>query len=113
VNVVAQVLTPLETSLIDTLAKRLSGWPQAAEILVFGSRARGASHAESDLDLAIRFNVPRDRELERELASIAADLNEAPHLPPGFCDVVPIFSDEANTPLARSVAREGFVAVRF
>ncbi len=39
--------------------------------VVFGSRARGVSHANSDLDVAVIFAPPRSSGLEARLASIA------------------------------------------
>lgn len=38
---------------------------------VFGSRARGVSHAGSDLDVAVFFAPPRDSGLEAHLATLA------------------------------------------
>lgn len=38
---------------------------------VFGSRARGVSHAGSDLDVAVIFAPPRNSRLEAHLAAIA------------------------------------------
>ena len=42
-----------------------------ARAAVFGSRARGDSHAHSDLDVAVLVDAPRDPAFEPALSAIA------------------------------------------
>ena len=56
------ILSPTETDILDRLAAAIQkGYPKADSIIVFGSRARGTSHEESDLDVAILLNTKRVR----------------------------------------------------
>jgi len=57
-------------------------------VYLFGSRANGTAHAESDLDLAI---LPRGPDLRSRKLDILTDL--ARH---GFCDVDVVFLDAAD-----------------
>ena len=54
------VLSPTETEILSRLSDAIqNGFPSAESIIVFGSRARGSSHEESDLDVAILLNTRR------------------------------------------------------
>jgi len=54
------VLSPTETEILSRLSEAIQkGFPAAESIIVFGSRARGSSHEESDLDIAILLNTRR------------------------------------------------------
>jgi predicted nucleotidyltransferase len=54
------ILSPTETEILDRLSMAVENrYPSADSIVVFGSRARGTSHEQSDLDVAILLNVKR------------------------------------------------------
>ena len=66
------LLTPGEQDVLRRFCggfRRLPHLPRRAA--VFGSRARGGSHAQSDLDVAVMMDVPRDPAFEPELSAIA------------------------------------------
>ena len=65
-------LTPGEQDVLRRFCggfNRLPRMPRRAA--VFGSRARGGSHAHSDLDVAVMMDVPRDPAFEPVLSAIA------------------------------------------
>lgn len=99
-------LTPFERARLEELLARLMTEPRLARVVVFGSRARGRSRADSDLDLAVYFKSPRSRELERWLDAQAApdDHPDAPGL-----QLVPFFTDEPPSRLDSALKREGIV----
>ncbi len=101
-------LTPLERGRLQRLLVRLAAEPRLARVVVFGSRARGRSRADSDLDVAVYFASPRNRDLERWLEAQAAACGDedagAPEL-----QVVPFFSDEPPSLLDGALKREGIV----
>jgi predicted nucleotidyltransferase len=85
----------------------LATQPQLSRVVAFGSRARGHSKAESDLDLAVYFTTPRSRELERWLAAQAEAPEEdlaAPRL-----HLIAFFADEPPSRLDSVLRREGIV----
>ncbi len=54
------ILSPTETEILNSLSSAIErGYPEAEGVIVFGSRARGTSHEESDLDVAILLNTDR------------------------------------------------------
>jgi hypothetical protein len=66
------LLTPGEQDVLRRFCggfRRLPRMPRRAA--VFGSRARGDSHAHSDLDVAVMMDVPRDPAFEPVLSAIA------------------------------------------
>jgi predicted nucleotidyltransferase len=66
------LLTPGEQDVLRRFCagfRRLPRMPRRAA--VFGSRARGASHAHSDLDVAVVVDAPRDPAFESALSAIA------------------------------------------
>lgn len=55
-----KVLSYIERRLLEDLAREIAEkMPEAASIILFGSRARGNSDEESDLDIAIILDVDR------------------------------------------------------
>ncbi len=69
-------LTPLERGRLDGLLARLVTEPLLDRVVVFGSRARGRSGPDSDIDLAIYFRSSRSRELEHWLDEQAVQVDE-------------------------------------
>ena len=69
-------LTPLEREAVDryiqSLGERLG--PRLARAIIFGSRARGEGHEESDLDVAVVVRGP-EREVYRQVYDSAAEIN--------------------------------------
>lgn len=100
-------LTPFERACLEGLLARLTPEPRLSRVVVFGSRARGHSRADSDLDLAVYFASPRSRELERWLDAQATASEEdfgTPRL-----QLVPFFADEPPSRLDGTLKREGIV----
>ncbi len=68
-------LSDAERIALQALAARLSALdPRVESLWLFGSRARGDSGAESDLDLAVRVRERRDWALERRIVAAFADV---------------------------------------
>jgi len=66
------LLTPGEQDVLRRFCGGFRGLPHLPRrAAVFGSRARGGSHAQSDLDVAVMMDVPRDPAFEPELSAIA------------------------------------------
>ncbi len=69
-------LTPLEREAVDryvrVLGERLG--PRLVRAILFGSRARGEGHEESDLDVAVVVRGP-EREVYRQVYDLAAAVN--------------------------------------
>ena len=67
-------LTPGEQDVLRRFCSRFCDLPRLpTRLAVFGSRARGDSDENSDLDVGVYFQDPRDRETESRLSSIAYD----------------------------------------
>ena len=65
-------LTPGEQDVLRRFCGAFGGLPQVpAQAAVFGSRARGASHPHSDLDVAVLVDESRDPAFEPALSAIA------------------------------------------
>jgi len=88
----------------------LQAWPETiGEIRLFGSRARGAGHGESDLDVAVIFTGASSREVSRRLVDIAESAHEAEEGLPWLRPLALFPRDERiRPPLARSL-EEGIV----
>jgi len=65
-------LSPGEQDVLRRFCGAFGSLPQVpARAAVFGSRARGDSHAHSDLDVAVMVDAPRDPAFEPALSAIA------------------------------------------
>jgi len=102
-------LTDLERPLLTALAARLAAAsPRIRAIVLFGSRARGRSTPESDLDVAVLVAGRRDPKLEDRIVAIAADVQwRAPF--DGALGLSPlvVFSGEPAGAIRRTLDREG------
>ena len=103
-------LTPGEQCLLGDfvdLTLATLGQAAVARILVFGSRARGAGHPDSDLDVAVIAAGPLPAGSHRRLADLAAEAQIGreglPHLRP-----ILIAAGERPAPaLLRAMTEEG------
>lgn len=65
-------LSPGEQDVLRRFCGAFGSLPRVpARAAVFGSRARGASHPRSDLDVAVLVDAPRDPAFESALSAIA------------------------------------------
>ena len=103
-------LTPLENALLTDFAGRvrtLAG-TRLARISVFGSRARGGSHADSDLDVAVFVTGGEDRGLRAAIYAAAAQAAAALEgAEPAPLQPSVIFAGSARTRFVEIVEREG------
>ena len=101
--------SPMETEIIRRLAAELlrAGIPVRV-LRVFGSRARGHSTEQSDLDIAVALDSPPDPALTRRVMQLGRALSLPPEVRiPGLrVQVVPFFEGEEMTPLAWAIAHE-------
>ena len=88
---------------VDALRETLNRDPRIAYALLFGSAARGTSHAGSDFDVAIGLRAGVSLE-PREIGALIADLERAAGR---AIDLVLL--DEAPPALAYRVFRDGVV----
>lgn len=103
-------LTPLENSLLADFAGRVRTLAGArlARISVFGSRVRGGSRADSDLDVAVLLDGNEDRALRARIydaaahAALALECGDPALLQPSV-----IFARSARTRFVEIVEREG------
>jgi predicted nucleotidyltransferase len=104
----SSTLTPLERSIAARLVQAAGAQPAAAALWLFGSRARGASHKNSDLDLAVAFSTAESPAHRLWLDQVRESL-EAPIAErwPGFVNLVDRYADDADPRLARRVRSEG------
>jgi hypothetical protein len=66
------LLTPGEQDVLRRFCAGFGGLPRMPRrAAVFGSRARGDSHAQSDLDVAVLAEGSRDRSFESALSALA------------------------------------------
>lgn len=101
--------TPVEHLIFQRLADavRAAGLPVIA-LRVFGSRARGRSHADSDLDIAVEVDSDRNPGLERRILALGEQLSEQDEASGHRLRVqtVPFFRGDMAGFLARTIARD-------
>ena len=103
-------LTPLENALVGDFAGRVRALAGARleRIAVFGSRIRGGSRADSDLDVAVFVNGREDRALRAAIYGAAADAAAALEgAEPALLQPAVIFARSARTRFVEVVEREG------
>lgn len=90
------------------IAREAGAQPDAASVWLFGSRARGRSNEDSDLDVAVEFSAPETPALRAWLERVRREA-EAPIADqwPGFVNLVGLYADDADQRLARRVHEEG------
>ena len=103
-------LTPLENGLVADFAGRvrLAAGRRLVRISVFGSRARGDSGADSDLDVAVFLDGKEDRALRERIYDAAAQAAAALEGgDPALLQPAVIFAGSARTRFVEIVEREG------
>jgi predicted nucleotidyltransferase len=103
-------LSPAEEDVLARFRARLVDLfgPRLGRVVLFGSRARGEGHEDSDLDVlvTIRSLVPADR---RDVLDIAFDLELDARIV-----LSPLVREHASwsfdSPLGREIARDGIPA---
>ena len=103
-------LTPLENALLADFAGRVRALAGArlARIAVFGSRVRGGSRADSDLDVAVFVAGGEDRALRAGIYAAAAEAAAALEGgDPALLQPSVIFAGSARTRFVEIVEREG------
>lgn len=106
-------LTPLERQIVHRIARLADREPSAVAVWVFGSRARGFSTEDSDLDVAIEFSAREAPALRNWLDAVRRSAQEPlADQWPGFVDVVGLYADDADPRLAQQVHAEGIAVWR-
>ena len=103
-------LTPLENALLADFSGRVRTLAGARfeRIAVFGSRARGGSDADSDLDAAVFLSGGEDRALRAAIYAAAAEACSALEGgEPALLQPAVIFAGSARTRFVELVEREG------
>jgi predicted nucleotidyltransferase len=104
-----RLYTPLERSIFKRLADeiRAADLPVTA-LRVFGSRARGRSRADSDLDIAVEVDCARDPALARRIQAlgerVSVQYEDSGHRL--RVQTVPMFRGDAAGFLGRTIERE-------
>jgi hypothetical protein len=100
-------MTALDDPIIQALMRLAQAQPNIAALWLYGSRARGDHHANSDYDLAVAFSDWLDDPLERRLRPevLALDWQQALALDDGMLSVADMGS--APIPLCVSVLTQG------
>jgi len=103
-------LTPLENALLADFAARVRALAGARleRIAVFGSRARGGSRADSDLDVAVFLAGGEDRPLRERVYRAAAEAAATVEGgEPALLQPAVIFAASARTRFVERIEREG------
>lgn len=103
-------LTPLENALVAEFSVRVRALAAARleRIAVFGSRIRGGSRADSDLDVAVFVTGGEDRALRAAIYAAASEAAAALEgAEPALLQPSVIFAGSARTGFVEIVEREG------
>jgi predicted nucleotidyltransferase len=106
------LLTPREQQVLEAFlsrTRRLSEATRIAAVVLFGSRARGDSHQDSDLDVAVFCDGSRDRPLERQILDAAIEVMDELDALEIKLRPVALFAGQSahTTRLRHSIQREG------
>jgi predicted nucleotidyltransferase len=100
-------LTPLETQVLELFEQRLCArlGPRLGRLILFGSRARGEGHEESDLDVLVLVSdlAPGEKQAILDV-SFDLELEHGLALSPLVRDAQAF---RADTPLGRAIERDG------
>jgi predicted nucleotidyltransferase len=109
----ASPLTPLEASITSLITRAAGAQPTATVVWLFGSRARGASTEDSDLDIAVEFSAPETAALRAWIERIRREA-EAPIADqwPGFVNLIGLYAEGVDQRLARRIRAEGIAVWR-
>ncbi len=92
----------LSAEVLGQLRQCFARYPQIERVLLFGSRARGAHDAGSDIDLAVFAPQITAEEFARLWSDIEA-------LPIAFKMDIVLFDDSLNAQLKQQILRDGQV----
>jgi predicted nucleotidyltransferase len=106
-------LSFIEEEILNDLVEHLEGkMPEASMLLVFGSRARGGSDENSDLDIAIVVDSDINKRMWDRLWEIKWEVLESIDAEEFPVSMVPIKKDEFlsnDSGLIRSIKEEGIL----
>lgn len=105
-------LSPTEEKVIELFINTLeSKLPEATKIILFGSRARGSSNEESDLDIAIVVKDKVKKGLWEKLWEIKWETLERLLLEEFPLSLFPLTEEEMNlnTPIIEEIKKEGVI----
>jgi len=99
--------SPLDHAILAQVVERLADLPVTL-VGVFGSRARGHSRVDSDLDVAVRLAMGRSREVEQRLWALADSLSvqDDGSAYAVRVQILPLFETDAGGFLERTLAPE-------
>ena len=103
------LLTPAEQDVLRRFCAGLGRLPVLpSQVSVFGSRARGGSTPQSDLDIAILVDTPKSPSFEQAMYSLAAQA-QAPYQDGGVgihLKPVALFSEDRHTGFFNTIRKE-------
>lgn len=106
-------LSPTEEKIVELFVSILdSKLPEATRLILFGSRARGSSSEESDLDFAVVVKDRVDRSLWEKLWEIKWETLERLLLEEFPVSIFPLTEEELmsiNTPIIEEIKKEGIL----
>ena len=97
---------------VEAFKKKLQSSYKLENVILFGSKARGDSTEDSDVDLLVLLNQSVDNTLEEEIFGIAFDVEFEYEIVLGVIvkNAVSWREKEIYYPLGQNIAREGTAA---